>query len=71
MLPLKLSCGNCNITAGVVIAKPALFLFHILHTSPYCASNALTIISAAMIAAEPLFVDNATVPLFAILTIIH
>jgi len=54
-----------------MIAQPALFLFGISYASFYSAPNAITVDSAAVMIAESFSFNNATVPLLAILTIVH
>jgi len=71
ILSLELPCSYSNLTTGVIITEHTRFLFGVLNTPSYSIRNALTVDSAAMLGAEFFLVNNTTVPLLAILTIVH
>jgi len=53
------------------MAEPALFLFGVSNTSSYGAPNTVTVDSGTVMVAKCFSIDNTTVPLLAILTIVH
>ena len=70
-LSLELSSRNCNITAGIVIAKPAVFIFCSSDFPPNNTPDTVTIVCGAMIGTILGSVQNALISLLTILTIVY